>query len=198
MAVLRRALAWAAGLLAAILIYQVATLSPGTRDLWAVMLERAARGWIGVGTPGQNRFDFAAAGLEPGDIVLGHNPGSSWGHWTHAALYVGDGLVVDTLLRHGVYLDRVERFAYAYQASGVLKVQLPPAVKQRAVDEAMAVLGRPFNLLSGRHQDGWFYCTQVVWYAYQRAGVDLDPAGGYWVVPDRFLDSGHVTLVLQP
>lgn len=180
------------------LFYQAVTMEPGTRDLWSVMWANLLRGHIGVGTPGTNSFDYSEAGLEPGDIIIGGNPGCSWGHWTHAALYVGDGMVVDTLLRHGVHLQPVERFAHAYQQAGVLKVNLPRAVKERAVREAMAIHGKPFNLLAGRYANGWFYCTLVVWYAYNKAGYDLDPKGGYWVVPDRFVDSPAVTLYASP
>jgi hypothetical protein len=148
---LRRALRWGGAALAAVLLYATITMEPGTRDLWGVLWSNALRGNIGVGIPGANGFDFASAGLEPGDIIIGGNPGCSWGEWTHAALYVGDGKVVDTLLRFGVHLEDVNRFAGAYQRAGVLKVNLPRAVKEQAVREALAVMNRPFNLLSGRH-----------------------------------------------
>lgn len=192
---LARGACWGLVALAVWLAWNTATMAPATRDLWRVMWAQARRGFIGVGIPGQNGFDFAAAGLEPGDIVLGGNPGTSWGEWTHGALYVGNGLVIDTLLRRGVHLAPVDRFAGAYARAGYLKVHLPPAVKERAVREGLALLGRPFNLLAPRRSGAWFYCTKVAWYAYWRAGVDLDPGGGYWVVPDRFLASPHVELV---
>lgn len=198
MRVLRGALRWGAALLGLMILYQGLTMEPGTRDLWSVILSKLQQGEIGVGVPGTNSFDFATADLEPGDIILGGNPGCSWGHWTHAALYVGNGQVIDTLLRHGVHLQPVERFGAAYQQAGVLKVNLPREVKEQAVQEALAIYGKPFNLLSGRRSDQWFYCTKVVWYAYHQAGVDLDPRGGYWVVPDRFTESPFVTLTASP
>lgn len=191
------ALAAAALALAALLAWQALTASPGTRDLWHVLWANLLQGHLGVGIPGENGLDFARVPLEPGDIVLGGNPGTSWGQWTHAALYVGGGQVVDTLLRRGVHLAPVERFAGAYQRAAVLKVLLPRPVKEEAVRHALATLGRPFNLLAGRQADGWFYCTKVAWYAYWRAGYDLDPAGGYWVVPDRFLRSPLVQVAAQ-
>lgn len=183
----RRVIGWAGVLVAAWLVYQSVTMTPGTRALWSLAWQNAAAGRIGVGIPGANGFDFSTAALEPGDIILGHNPGNSWGYWTHAALYVGDGMVVDTLLRYGVHLERVDRFAHAYQRAGVLKISATPAEKAQAVRVARSLLGHPFNLLSGRHQAGWTYCTKVAWYAYDQAGVDIDPGGGNWVVPDNFV-----------
>lgn len=194
----QRALRWGGAILVVAILYQAAFMEAGTRELWGVMIGQLRRGYVGVGIPGQNGFDFRTAGLEPGDIVLGGNPGTSWGHWTHAALYVGDGLVADTLLRHGVHLQPVERFARAYQQAGVLKVHLPAEVKARAVRYALAAVGKPFNLLSGRRSGNWFYCTKLAWFAYHQAGYDLDPLGGHWVVPDRFTRSPAVRLTASP
>lgn len=198
MPALRVGLRWGGAAVLAALLHNLVFMSPGTREFWGILWASARRGDIGVGIPGANGFDFAAAGLEPGDIVLGANPGNSWGHWTHAALYVGNGQVVDTLLRYGVHLSPVERFAHAYQQAGVLKVNLPPDVKARAVALALGTLGRPFNLLAGRETGDWFYCTKLAWWVYWRAGYDLDPDGGHWVVPDRFLASPAVTLTASP
>ncbi len=193
-----RALRWGGGLVAVFLLYHTVFMAPGTRDLWGVALINLQQGQVGVGIPGTNSFDFTAARPEPGDIILGGNPGCSWGHWTHAALYVGNGQVVDTLLRRGVHLQTVERFAGAYQQAGVLRVNLPPEVKAAAVRHALANLGKPFSLLSGRNARNWFYCTKLAWYAYKQAGYDLDPGGGHWVVPDRFTRSPVVTLLASP
>lgn len=194
----RTALTLGAAAVLVLLVWSIAFMAPGTREIWAITLDNARRGYIGVGVPGENGFDFKAVGIEPGDIVLGANPGNSWGHWTHAALYVGDGRVIDTLLRNGVHQQPVERFALAYQRAGVLKVNLPREVKQRAVAEALALQGRPFSMLAGRTSSRWFYCTKIVWYAYWRAGVDLDPKGGHWVSPDRFVVHPRVSLVASP
>lgn len=182
---------------AALLAWALLTMAPGTRALWGTMLAALGRGEVGVGVPGTSALDFSALDLLPGDLVLGGNPGTSWGYWTHAAIYVGDGRVMDSLLRFGVHPEPVDRFAAAYARTAVLRVKVPQAVRDRAVRVARSLEGRPFNLLSPRGSTGWFYCTQVAWHAYKEAGVDLDPEGGFWVVPDRFLESPLVEVVAR-
>lgn len=198
MALTLRVLRWSYLLLGLLLVWQLVTMRPGTRALWRLALANAAQGNIGVGIPGSNAADFTTAKLEPGDIILGHNPATSWGYWTHASLYVGDGLVVETLLRRGVHLQPVTRFTYAYQGAAILRPKAPPTVKARAVAIARAQLGKPYNLLSGRDVDRWFYCVRLAWYAYQQAGLDLDPAGGFWVTPDNLAAYPQAALILDP
>lgn len=187
----RRWLRWGTLLLAVILAWQALTMAPGTRQTWGVILRNALAGRIGVGswTGVPNTFDFSR--LEPGDIVIGGNPGASWGHYTHATLYVGNGQVMETLLREGVNVRPVSRYN-DYTWAGALRVKAPPAVKQAAVAAALSRTGRPFYLLAPRRSAQWFYCTKLVWWAYKEAGLDLDPGGGFWMVPDRFFLSPHV------
>lgn len=156
------------------------------------MFDRLGMGYFGVGYwDGEaNEFDFSQ--LEPGDLVLGGNTGSSWGHWTHAALYIGDGMVMDTFLQTGVSPRSVTAYNDYYSHAGALRVNLPKEVKEAAVADAKALQGKPFYLLAPRGSDTLFYCTKVVWYAYHQQGYDLDPDGAYWVVPDRILSSDLV------
>lgn len=166
-------------------------MTSGTRWTWGVVARNAFHGSIGVGTwtGVPNAYDFT--GLEPGDIVIGGNPGASWGHYTHATLYVGNGQVVETLLRNGVNLGSVSRYN-DYTWAGALRVNAPPEVKAKAVAAALSRQGLPFYLLAPRSSPDWFYCTKIVWWAYKQAGLDLDPEGGFWMVPDRFLLSPYV------
>lgn len=172
-------------LLIGLLLWQALTMTKGTRWTWNVVLQNAEHGNIGVGTwtGVPNTFDFTH--LEPGDIVIGGNPGASWGHYTHATLYLGDGKVAETLLRRGVNPGPASAYNN-YTWAGVLRVKAPPEVKQKAVAAALGRVGKPFYLLAPRESDEWFYCTKLVWWAYKQAGVDLDPEGGFWMVPDRF------------
>lgn len=178
-------LKWGALLLASVLLWQVASMKPGTRWTWEVIIRNALQGRIGVGswTGVPNPFDFSQ--LEPGDIVIGGNPGASWGHYTHATLYLGDGLVAETLLREGVNPGPVTRYN-DYTWAGALRVKAPPEVKRKAVELARSRVGQPFYLLAPKQSPNWFYCTKLVWWAYHQAGVDLDPDGGFWIVPGRF------------
>lgn len=166
-------------------------MTPGTRWTWGVIFRHAMAGNIGVGSWNgvPNTFDFSQA--EPGDIIIGGNPGASWGHYTHATLYLGDGQVAETLLRLGVNPGPVARYS-DYTWAGILRVKASPEVKARAVAAARERQGQPFYLLAPKGSPNWFYCTKLVWWAYKEAGLDLDPEGGFWMMPDRFFLSPYV------
>lgn len=192
MKAIQTVLKWASLGLAILLLAGVATMKPATRDLWSLMVDRLKLGYFGVGYwDGEyNEFDFSL--LEPGDIVLGGNTGSSWGYWTHAALYIGDGKVMDTFLQTGVSPRPVTAYNEYYSHAGALRVRLSKEVKEQAVATALKLKGYPFYLLAPRGSDTLFYCTKIVWYAYHLQGYDLDPEGAYWVVPDRIAASDLV------
>lgn len=194
--IIRHSLRWGSLLLLLLLTYQTFTMRPATRELWAIMFSRLELGYFGVGYwDGEfNEFDFSR--LEPGDLVLGGNTGSSWGHWTHAALYLGDGMVMDTFLQTGVAPRPVTAYNEYYSHAGALRVKLPREVKEKAVARARSLQGKPFYLLAPRGSTSLFYCTKVVWFVYKELGYDLDPAGPYWVVPDRIARSPLVEHLL--
>lgn len=191
MAAILRWLRWGSAVLLIVLLFEIVTMTPATRQLWAVMFARLSEGAFGVGywDGSYNEFDFSQ--LEPGDIVLGGNTGSSWGHWTHAAIYLGDGYVLDTFLQTGVSPRPVTAYNVYYSHAGALRVNLPRAVKEEAVARARALEGLPFYLLASRESQSLFYCTKVVWYVYRQIdpAYDLDPQGAYWVVPDNITRS---------
>jgi len=188
----QRTIKWTGLVLAVLLAINLLTMRPATKELWRIMFDRLGMGYFGVGYwDGEpNIFDFSQ--LEPGDLVLGGNTGSSWGHWTHAALYIGNGMVMDTFLQTGVSPRSVTAYNDYYSHAGALRVNLPTEVKEAAVAHAKALQGKPFYLLAPRGSDTLFYCTKVVWYVYNQLGYDLDPEGAYWVVPDRILHSDLV------
>lgn len=189
MAVLYRWLRWGSLGLALLILYNVVTMTPSTRELWAFMFAELDKGNFGVGRwDGEsNEFDFSQ--LEPGDIVLGGNTGSSWGHWTHAALYLGNGQVMETFLQPGTAPEPVTRYNDYYSHAGALRVKLPKEVKERAVARAMTLQGKPWYLLASRKSTQLWYCSKVVWWVYAQEGYDLDKGGPYWVVPDRLARS---------
>lgn len=189
MAYLRKWLLWGSLGLALLVLYQTVTMKPATRELWAFMWAELEQGNFGVGQwDGEtNEFDFTQ--LEPGDIVLGGNTGSSWGYWTHAALYLGNGQVMETFLQTGTTPEPVTRYNDYYSHAGALRVKLPKEVKERAVARARALEGSPWYLLASRHSTQLTYCSKIVWWVYFQEGYDLDPEGPFWVVPDRIARS---------
>jgi uncharacterized protein YycO len=186
-----RLLGFGSLVLGLLIVWNVVTMRPATGELWRIMFDRLEEGAFGVGHwDGEaNEFDFSQ--LEPGDIVLGGNTGSSWGHWTHAALYLGDGQVMETFLQTGVTPMPVSRYNNYYSHAGALRVKLPKEVKEAAVARAKALTGKPFYLLASRGSQTLFYCTKVAWYVYKEVDptYDLDPGGAYWVVPDSITQS---------
>lgn len=193
--ILRRALAAGALLATALLLWQILTMTPATRAVWAVAWANARQGHIGVGTWDGTTRHLDYSRLQPGDIILSHNLGSSWGYWTHAALYLGDGQVMEDFLRFGIHPEPVTRYDDYYSDVVVLRVKAPADVRQRAVDALKAAQGRPFYFLAPRRSDYWFYCIKTTWWAYKQAGIDLDPGGAFWVVPDHYVQSPYVEMM---
>jgi uncharacterized protein YycO len=191
MELIQRWVRWSGLVLLILLVFELVTMRPATRQLWSDMVSRLGEGAFGVGywDGTSNALDFAA--LEPGDIVLGGNTGSSWGHWTHAALYIGDGLVMDSFLQTGVSPRPVSAYNEYYSRAGALRVNLPREEKERAVALAKSLQGKPFYLLASRESDSLFYCSKVVWYVYHQINpaYNLDPNGAYWVIPDKIVRS---------
>lgn len=197
MAYIQRWLKWATLALGVLLLWNAVTMTPGTASLWRLMFSRLRNeGAFGVGVWNGNRNEFDFSQLEPGDIVLGGNTGSSWGHWTHAALYLGNGKVMETFLQTGTRPEPVTRYNEYYSHAGALRVKLPREQKEKAVAEARKLIGQPFYLLASRKSSALFYCSKVVWYAYKQVGVDLEPDGAYWIVPDRVAQSEFVEPIL--
>ncbi|HYF91615.1 MAG TPA: YiiX/YebB-like N1pC/P60 family cysteine hydrolase [Symbiobacteriaceae bacterium] len=197
MKVIKRSLAFGALALVLLIGVNVLTMRPSTKELWRFMWAELGQGNFGVGRwDGEfNEFDFSQ--LEPGDIVLGGNTGSSWGYWTHAALYIGNGQVMETFLQPGTKPEPVTRYNEYYSHAGALRVKLPPEVKQRAVERALALEGRPWYLLASRSSEELWYCSKIVWWVYAQEGYDMDPDGPYWIVPDRIARSPLVEQI-QP
>jgi len=72
-----------------------ATAHGETPSLFILVLSAAGRGELGSGEFRGNLNKLDLSLLQPGDILLGGNHGSSYGVFTHAGLYAGDNRVVD-------------------------------------------------------------------------------------------------------
>lgn len=195
MRTIKRWLALGGAGLVLLILYNTLTMKPATKELWAFMWAELGQGNFGVGVWDGESNDFDFSQLEPGDIVLGGNTGSSWGHWTHAALYLGDGQVMETFLQPGTKPEPVTRYNEYYSHAGALRVNLPADVKDRAVARARALEGSPWYLLASKGSASLQYCSKIVWWVYAQEGYDLDPDRPYWVVPDRIARSPLVEFV---
>jgi cell wall-associated NlpC family hydrolase len=158
--------------------------------------------------------------LQPADIIVSttrafaseairfdtHSPVS------HAALYAGNGEVVEALtqgvVRHTLPVALADDvLAVAYRSP-----QMTGEIADRIVAYAASQLGRPYNflgaLLSTRpilchlsgSQPASFFCSQLVFEAYRRGGLPLTnlpsgcvtPAAAVEIAQDRLAYLGHL------
>jgi uncharacterized protein YycO len=162
---------------------------------WVEVLAAAGRGEFGIGDYDNVPNNLDTSDLQAGDIILGGNPGGTYGRYTHAGVYIGNNQVVDMYTSDGVYLADVSVY-HNYTWAAVLRVKTSPEIRAAAVNYVKQQVGSPFFILAPKSDDGLWYCSKLVWYAYYRQGIDLDPFhNSYWIVPDAFLFSPKTTLV---
>jgi len=159
------------------------------------VLAAAGRGKFGIGDYDNIPNNLDLSDLQPGDIILGGNPGGSYGRYAHAGFYIGNDQVVDMYTSDGVYVACAEVYRN-YTWAAVLRVKASPEIRAAAAAYAKRQVGAPFFILAPKSDDGLWYCSKLVWYAYYRNGIDLDSFhNSYWVVPDAILLSPKTTLV---
>ena len=161
---------------------------------WVRLLSSAGKGHFGTGNFSSTPNNLDLSILEPGDILLGGNPGGSYGHYTHAGIYIGNNRVVTMYTSTGVYLEPPSAY-HRYHWAAVGRVKASPQQKKEAVSYCRSQVGSPFYILSPKAEDGLWYCSKLIWYAYLKQGIDLDPLNSYWVLPDAFVQSPHVQIL---
>lgn len=182
---------WSPGILGGLILVVVVWLIPGVerneapRNGWAMArhLLRAGLSGDGAGTwDPKLRNPVIWADLLPGDILVARAPGSVYGTWSHAAIALGDGRIID----HGITFGLVEgdlRLYAGYAEVLVLRPDADDAQRAVVVAATRAQIGRPFNL--GAHpEDPWQWtCSKAVVAAWAEAGVVVDD-GRFWITPD--------------
>ncbi len=143
--------------------------------------------------------DGGADSLQPGDILLGRCAGSPvpslhpGDNWTHAAIYVGNGQVVEAANpEENVLKRRLNDWQYP-RMTWVSYVRISHAddnVKRLAVSFALDQVGKPYDLnwLSKQADGNSWYCSEMVWAAYiyaSNGAIDLAGGSDLWgVSPD--------------
>jgi len=158
-------------------------------------LENLQEGRIGYGSESTsigNHISFE--GLETGDIILGGYPGCAYGRFSHAAIYVGNGNVIEGYLDSGITLNSVEHF-WDYSEVAILRVEAPQEVKIAAVQYAKQNEQDMFFPLAFKGGDRIWNCTKIIWQAYMMQGIDLDSVGDLWIAPDSFYASPWVKII---
>lgn len=144
------------------------------------------------------------ASLRPGDILVTLSTHSfGWKHG-HAALVLDRDTALESLTLGTASLVTQTADWLRYSNYAVLRVKnLSAAAGQAVAAAALSDLqGIPYGLRAGLLGDkapsggaAAVQCAYLVWYAWQRFGVDLDGDGGRLVTPQDFLRSDKLELV---
>ncbi|HNX27916.1 MAG TPA: YiiX/YebB-like N1pC/P60 family cysteine hydrolase [Syntrophomonadaceae bacterium] len=132
--------------------------------------------------------------LEIGDIVLGGYPGCAYGRFSHAAIYIGNGNVIEGYLDTGITMNSVKHF-WDYSEIALLRVEAAEEVKLAAAQYAKQNKGDIFFALAFKPGNRIWNCTKIIWQSYVKQGVELDSAGDIWVAPDSFYNSPQVKIL---
>ncbi len=141
-----------------------------------------------------NRISFAD--LEPGDILVGGYPKCSYGRFSHAGIYIGDNLVMESYGDLGVTTQPINHF-WDYSEIALLKVEVSPEIKNNAIDYIKNYEGGLFYPVAFKPGDRIWNCTKIIWKAYLEQGIDLDENKDIWVTPEAFYHSSWTTVIRE-
>lgn len=160
-----------------------------------VYWDNLRRGNIGYGSESRSPGnDISFAGLEIGDIIVGGYPDCAYGRFSHAAIYIGDGRVVEGYLDSGITVNPVGHFR-DYSEAALLRVNAPEKIKLAAADYARQNEKEMFFPLAFKPGERIWNCTKIIWSAYMKQGIDLDSIGDIWIAPDSFYHSPWVSIL---
>lgn len=159
-------------------------------------IHSALSGNLGYGDPMRFHNNISFEGLEPGDIILGAYPNCAYGHYSHAALYVGSGQIIEGYADLGLTRQSIEHFR-EYPQICLLRVKADAAIKRAAVDYATLQLGEVFYPVAFKSGERSWNCSKIMWKAYAMQGLNFDEHQDLWVPPDSFYNSPHVTVLRE-
>jgi hypothetical protein len=131
--------------------------------------------------------------LEPGDVILGGNPGAVYGEWSHATIYLGDGQVLVQDLLRGISIGELDELAW-YDHLRIIRPMASATTRAEVAQTARHYVGGLFNLMS-HPQDPWQWtCSRCVHDAYLRHGIHVSD-GRFWITPDALARSDGAIIV---
>ncbi|HEY3449463.1 MAG TPA: YiiX/YebB-like N1pC/P60 family cysteine hydrolase [Myxococcales bacterium] len=150
--------------------------------------------------PHAAKLDDAAAKkmrevLQPGDVILRRTDGttSNWfipGYWGHAALYAGEGKIVDATT-HDVRQISIEDFCKEGDAVIILRAKgIEPKQIAQAVDYANRQVGKKYDFDLDFEDDSRFTCTELVETSLRQAtgGKDWGKVDNLGIAPKDFMN----------
>ncbi len=147
--------------------------------------------------------------LQPGDILLGRCEGSPvpslhpQDNWTHTALYVGNGMVVEAANpEESVLKRRIADWLYP-RMTWVSYLRVADAdenTRRLAVSFALDQVGKPYdiNWLSKQADGGSWYCSELAWAAYlygSGGAIDMSGSDLWGVSPDDLASYQQAALI---
>lgn len=134
--------------------------------------------------------------LEAGDILVTPCTQFSGVKIGHAAIVVDGGRVLSAT-RYGKRsgFSSVNGFT-SRPAFAVLSPIADKEIKEKVAEYAENYLsGKRYGIFSGKNGCSSTQCAHLVWYAYNKFGIDLDGNGGRMVTPENILRSDKVEVV---
>ena len=159
-------------------------------------IDNAAKGNFGYGNSIRYANDISFSGLEIGDIILGGYPDCAYGRFSHIAMHVGNGQVIEAFVDYGVHIRPIDHFR-DYKEVCLLRVEAEPEIKEKAVEYAQSLQGKMFYALAFKPGERIWNCSKLIWRAYLEEGIDLDPSRDLWISPDIFYKSEQISIIRE-
>lgn len=159
-------------------------------------LENLAKGNFGYGLEGNYYNQISFIGIEPGDILVGGYPKCAYGRFSHAGVYMGDNLVLESYGDLGVTIQPLSHY-WDYSEIALLKVDASSEVKAQVIKYMQDHEGGLFYPVAFKPGDRIWNCSKIVWKAYLEQGIDLDESGDLWISPDSFYNSPWTTVIRE-
>lgn len=144
------------------------------------------------------------ATIQPGDIILTLYPGyPGWqvleeitarSHFTHAALYEGDGKVLETLSNKGVTRTELDE---TLNDTALIEIIRPPYQTEEDRDSMIAYsqskLDKPYDYAFNTDNDSELYCSEMIYWALKSMPHPMEVKGnhfmGRYIVGPQALES---------
>lgn len=159
-------------------------------------LENLSNGNFGLGLVGNYNNQISFADIEKGDILVGGYPRCAYGRFSHAGVYMGNNLVLESYGDLGVTIQPIDHY-WEYSEIAILRVDTTPETKEQVINYIKKYEGGLFYPVAFKPGDRIWNCSKIIWKAYLEQGIDLDSSGDLWISPDVFYSSPWTTVIRE-